>query len=126
MDSGCSRYMTGDADKFSSLTQIDGGTVMFDGKDKGRIVRKGTVKIGELIIEDVALVEGVRHNLISISQLCDKRYKISFKDGECIGRNKDPSQTISGKRNGNIYLLNIESDNACCLLSIEEKASAPT
>lgn len=113
--------MTGDADKFISLTQTGGGTITFSGKDEGKIVGNGHIKIGELIIEDVALVKGLRHNLISIRQLYDKGYEISFKDDEFTGKNKDPSQTFSGKKYGNIYLLDVNSDNVFFLLSIKEK-----
>ena len=46
-----SLHMIGDSDKFLSLTQINGGTVIYGGKDKRRIVGKGKIKIGELIIK---------------------------------------------------------------------------
>lgn len=84
MDSGCLCHMIGDAEKFLSLSQVDGGTVNFEGKYKGRIVGKGNIKLGELVIEDVTLVKGLRNNLITISQLCDKGYVISFKDGAVL------------------------------------------
>ena len=65
--------MTGDKEKFSSLMNKQGGTVTFGGKDKGKII--GVGKIGKNpsnSIENVLLVEGLHHNLLSISQLCDK------------------------------------------------------
>ena len=33
-----------------------------------------------LLIENVVLVEGLKHNLLSISQLCDKGVKVIFDD----------------------------------------------
>ena len=32
-----------------------------------------------MIIKDVLFVDGLKHNLLSISQLCDKGYKITFE-----------------------------------------------
>lgn len=49
--------MTGDAKSFIHMTQLDGGSVSFGGKEKGRIVGKGIVKVGQLIVDDVALVK---------------------------------------------------------------------
>ena len=50
--------------------------VSFRGKDKGNII--GIGKVHDLI-DDVLLVDGLNHNLLSISQLCDKRYKLLLK-----------------------------------------------
>ncbi|RDX82434.1 hypothetical protein CR513_36783, partial [Mucuna pruriens] len=35
-------------------------------------------------IENVLYVKGLKHNLLSISQLCDNGYDVSFNKGECI------------------------------------------
>nr|GEV33478.1 integrase, catalytic region, zinc finger, CCHC-type, peptidase aspartic, catalytic [Tanacetum cinerariifolium] len=40
-DSGCSRYMTGNKDIFSSYKTIDKGNVVFGGNNKSKIVEKG-------------------------------------------------------------------------------------
>jgi len=103
--------MIGDTNTFLHLTQVNGVYVVFGGKDKGRIISRDTIKVGELIIDDIALVKGLRHNLISINKLCDKGYEINFKDGICIGKAKYPSKTSSRKRYGNIYPLNVQSES---------------
>ena len=63
---------------FSSFTKIEnGGDVSFGDNSKGKILEIGNVgKISSTLIENVCLVENLKHNLISISQLCDKGYKI--------------------------------------------------
>ena len=33
---------------------------------------------------NVLLVEGLKHNLISISQLCDKGFKVMFDPNSCL------------------------------------------
>ena len=35
-------------------------------------------------IESVLLVDGLKHNILSISQLCDKGFKVIFKTSHCI------------------------------------------
>ncbi|GKU95337.1 hypothetical protein SLEP1_g8708 [Rubroshorea leprosula] len=68
LDSGCSRHMTGDPSQFSSLMPLDGGTVTFG--DNGKGIVKGVGKIGNKSIsfDDVWYVDGLKHNLLSISQ----------------------------------------------------------
>lgn len=61
------------------------GYVIYGDNNKGKIIGKG--KVGAPLftsIEDVLYVEGLKHNLLSISQLCDKGFKIKFTKGECL------------------------------------------
>ena len=63
--------MTGDADKFIALRSKDGGKVTSGGNQSGKIT--GTGEIGAKNgpqIKDVYLVEGLCHNLLSVSQKC--------------------------------------------------------
>ena len=74
--------MTGDPSQFSKLTSIDEGCVTFGDNNKGKIIGKGT--IGNKLnfsIDNVLLVDGLKHNLLSISQLCDKGYIVRFELG---------------------------------------------
>ncbi|XP_057996593.1 uncharacterized protein LOC131175914 [Hevea brasiliensis] len=72
--SGCSKHMTGEKDKFSKITMVDGGHVKFGDKEKGKIIGNGTIRT-KPCIEDVSLVEGLKYNLLSVSQLCDKGFE---------------------------------------------------
>ena len=81
--------MTGDKNKFTSLTLKDGGNVKFGDNSKGKIIGIGNIsKTHSLVIEDVLSVVGLKHNLLSISQLCDKGYNVIFKSIMCIIINK--------------------------------------
>lgn len=85
MDSGCSRHMTGDKAQFSSLKSKDGGFVTFGDNGKGKVV--GIGKIGKILsnsIDYVLCVQGLKHNLLRISQLCDKGYKVVFESTHCM------------------------------------------
>lgn len=70
LDSGFSKHMTGDINKFSSLALKDNGYVTYGDNNKGK--KLGIVKVGSptfIIIKYVVYVEGLKHNLLSISQL---------------------------------------------------------
>ena len=77
--------MTGDVHKFSDLMLKAKGYVTYGDNNKGRILGIGKVGAPNFIsIEDVLYVEGLKHNLLSISQLCDKGFKIRFTKDECL------------------------------------------
>ena len=59
--------MTGNPENFTKLSMISGRSVSFGGKNKGKVIGSGTVKIGNLIINNVSLVKGLKYNLISVS-----------------------------------------------------------
>ena len=77
LDSGCSRHMTGDRSIFLDL-QPSKGSVSY-GSGKGKTI--GVGKIGKHplpTIGGVICVEGLKYNLLSISQFCDSGYVVSF------------------------------------------------
>ena len=82
---------------------------------------RGTVGTGNsTTIENVLYVEGLKHSLLSISQLCDKGYKVNFNSKGCtISSDSSGKVLFTGKRVNNIYLLNIMETNSSneCLLS---------
>ena len=66
-------------EKLISYTNINSGKVTFRDNAKGKIV--GKVKEGRVpncFIDDVLLVKGLKHNLLSISQFYDKGNQVIF------------------------------------------------
>nr|KYP31534.1 hypothetical protein KK1_048081 [Cajanus cajan] len=86
VDSGCSRHMTGDPSKFSSLKLKNEGFVTYGDNKKGKILGCGNIgnSSSSTLIENVLLVERLKHNLLSISQLSDKGFKIEFHNTCCL------------------------------------------
>ena len=75
LDNGCSRHMTGDESKFAFLKKKNGGYVTFGDNAKERMIGQGNIGNGtSSLIESVLLVDGFKHNLLSISQFCDKGF----------------------------------------------------
>ena len=73
LDSGCSRHMCGNKAFFDTVTKCDRGLVTFK-------ISQGLFKISQGLpnLTIVLLVEGLKANLISISQLCDAQYQVQF------------------------------------------------
>jgi len=111
VDSGCSRHMTDVKSNFLSLTATPGGSVEFGNGKSGTIV--GIGKIGESVshsIDGVYLVDGLRHNLLSMSQLCDKDNLVVFTSNRCLVVNMDTGGVVlKGKRHKNVYKVCISS-----------------
>ena len=71
-DSGCSKHMTGDKIFLKDYQAIVVGHVTFRDGVKGRVLEKGALDVDGLPkLKSVLHVEGLKTNLISISQLCD-------------------------------------------------------
>ena len=72
--------MTRDNNNFATLSRSsEGGTVTFGDNSKCKIISK--IKIGSSpLVENIVLVEGLKYNLLSISQLCDKNLRVTFYD----------------------------------------------
>jgi len=84
LNSGCSKHMTGDKSKFLNITFKQEGHVTYGDNNKERILGRGSIGDKDiLIIHDVLYIEGLKHNLLSISQLCDKGYQVIFKTNSC-------------------------------------------
>ncbi|KAJ9543955.1 hypothetical protein OSB04_023662 [Centaurea solstitialis] len=85
VDSGCSRHMTGNRSFLEDFTRFNGGYVAFGDNPKGgKVSGKGKVTGGKLTLEDVYYVDQLRYNLMSVSQVCDKKFFTLFSETECM------------------------------------------
>ena len=70
--------MTGDKSLLKDYVKMKGPIISFGDNSKGFALGYGTVVSGNISFEDVALVEGLKHNLLSVSQLGDKGFVTKF------------------------------------------------
>ena len=92
LDRGCSRHMAEDESKFAFFTKKNRGYVIYKDNAKGRLIGQRTIgNDTSCLIESVVLVDGLRHNLLSISQLCDKGFKVTFEVSSKIFKMIKPS-----------------------------------
>ena len=81
-----------------------------DGK-KCKVIGRGTNgKYSQTILEDVDLVEGLTHNLLSVAQLCSKGFRVSFFDN-VVHIIRDDIILFKGNALNNIYTINLSAPN---------------
>src|ERR1051325_8146622 len=126
LDSGCSRHMTGRKHMFESLELKAGGYIGFRGNQKGKIIGSRTIGNSSLpFITNVLLVDGLMHNLLSISQLSDNVYDIIFNQKSCkVVTQKYGTILFNGKRKNSIYKIKfseLKSQNVKFLMSVDNE-----
>jgi hypothetical protein len=80
MDSDCSRHMTRNKKWFSSLTPLSHKDYVTFGDDKkGKMLGTGIIKVNNVLtLNDVALVDKLRYNLLLVTQLVDANLDVHF------------------------------------------------
>ena len=88
----------------------DGGYATFGDNNKGKIMGEGNIRNQyKTQINNVLYVDGLQYNLLNISQLCDKGFKIELNKNCCLIAEAMFGEVVHiGKRIGNTYALNIE------------------
>ncbi|KAJ9552627.1 hypothetical protein OSB04_016672 [Centaurea solstitialis] len=85
VDSGCSRHMTGIMSLLENFKRFEGGHVAFgDNPKRGNVSGKCKISKGMMTFEDVYYVEQLKYNLLSVSQVYDKKSSILFNDEEYL------------------------------------------
>ena len=115
LDSGCSRHMTRDRSLFKVFESKKGGNVTFGDGSKSQIKGKGIFSLPGLPkITNVLYVEGLRVNLLSLSQICDQDFMVLFSKGNCLVMDESGKKLISGVRTlDNYYGLVPDADIVC-------------
>ena len=71
--------MIGNSSFFLELKECSSWYVTFGDGVKSKVIGKGSIsQLGLPILQDVKLINGLFANLISINQLCDQGFSISF------------------------------------------------
>ncbi|GKB61521.1 retrovirus-related pol polyprotein from transposon TNT 1-94 [Tanacetum coccineum] len=94
MDSGCSRSMTGVKSYLHKYVE-------------------------QPVFTKVALVNGLKYNLISISQLCDAKYIVQFDDKQGTIFNANKEIVLIAPRRNDVYVLDMSSltPNGACFFA---------
>ena len=90
---------------------------------KCKIIGKGKVGNSTFSLIDVLYVENLHHNLISISQLCDKGMSVIFDNESCKIIEKSTNNIVfTGKRKGNVYTISFDDLTLSrCLVATDEE-----
>ena len=120
LDSGCSRHMTGNKGLFKTLFEGKIGTVTFGDGSKSVIRGIGTVDIlGLPVFEDVWYIDGLKANLLNISQICDNGLNVLFTKYECeILDGGGDCMYVGVRTTDNCYGLTLSISNNCFSIKI--------
>ena len=123
LDSRCSKHMIGDRSKFITFDEKKSGNVTFGNDKAGKINGKGSISLdnGRGKAQDVLFVDGMKANLLSVSQMCDKGCEVLFRAQDCEVRSSTTGKTlIKGvQTESNVYIVK-EENEACHLSKLEE------
>jgi hypothetical protein len=121
MDSGCSRHMTGKRKWFSSLTPLSHKEyVTFENDKKGKVLGTGVIKVNDCFtLNDVAPVDRLRYNLLSVSQLCDADLSVLFHKTDSYVLDSSGKRVCDISRIGNVFQTDFSSTQSFsrCLIS---------
>ena len=103
------------------MTKQDLGSVTFVNNSKARAVGIGSVDFASTTqVEQVLLVDGLKHNLLSISQLCDEGNIVTFEHEKCIIKSPETKKIrFITQRRKNMYVLQLKelADQDVCLVA---------
>jgi hypothetical protein len=113
--------MTGNKKWFSSLIPLSQKEYMTFGDDnKGKVLETGIIKVnGCFTLNDVALVDWLRYNLLSISQLCDAELSVLFRKSDSHVLDSSGKRVCGISHIGNVFQADFSSAQSSlrCLIS---------
>ncbi|GJU75135.1 retrovirus-related pol polyprotein from transposon TNT 1-94, partial [Tanacetum coccineum] len=120
---GCSRSMTGVKSYLHKYVEQPGPKVVFGDNSSCIAEGYGSINCGGIIFTKVAFVNGIKYNLISISQLCDVKYIIQFDDKQGTIFNANKEIVLIAPRRNDVYVLDMSSltlNRACFFAEASE------
>ncbi|GJV23999.1 retrovirus-related pol polyprotein from transposon TNT 1-94 [Tanacetum coccineum] len=117
LDSGCSRHMTWIKQYLHRYSKESSPKVVFGDDSSGDTEGYGSVNCNGITFTRVAYVNGLKHNLINISQLCDANYKVLFTKTQGTIYSQNNEVVLIAPRRRDAYIIDMSSfnkeNNAC-------------
>jgi hypothetical protein len=121
MDFDCSRHMTGNKKWFSSLTPLlHKEYVTFGDDKKGKVLGTGVIKVNDCFtLNDIALMDRLRYNLLFVSQLVDVDLSVLFRKSDSHVLDSSGKRVCVISRIGNIFQADFSfvQSSLRCLIS---------
>ena len=115
--------MTGDKEKLQSYSALEKERKVSFGNDTLAVIKgKGSVLLEEKVkARNVMYVDGLKHNLLSVSQMCDQGNEVVFRSNGCVFCELDTGETMikSIRTPNNLYIL--KGGQQQCYLSKNDK-----
>ena len=100
--------MTGNKRLFFHLKEEKRKDVIFGDNSQGKVKGIGTININSILIKDILYVDGLKYNLLSISQLCDYGYKVVFLKNGCEVIDEHENKLFYAPRSSDVYIIELE------------------
>ena len=96
-----------------------GPKVVFGDNSSASTEGYGSVNCNGIVFTRIAYVNGLKYNLISVSQLCDAKYIVQFDDKRGTIFNANKEVVLIAPRRDDVYVLDMSSltQNGTCLFS---------
>jgi hypothetical protein len=121
IDFCCSRHMTGNKKWFSSLTPLSHKeNVTFGDDKKGKVLGTDIIKVNDCFtLNDVTLVDRLRYNLLSVSQLVDVDLSVFFHKSDSHVLDSSNKRVCDISHIVNIFQANFSfaQSSLMCLMS---------
>jgi hypothetical protein len=113
--------MTGNKKWFSSLTPLSHKEYVTFGDDKkGRVLGTGVINVNDnFTLNDVVLVDSLRYNLLSVSQLSDADLSVLFRKSDSHVLDSSGKHVCGISRIANVFQADFSSAQSTlrCLIS---------
>jgi hypothetical protein len=121
IDFGCSRRMTENKKWFSNLTPLSHKEyATFRDDNKGKVFGTAIIKVNDCFtLNDVTLVDRLRYNLLSVSQLCDADWSVLLCKSDSHVLDYFSKHVCGISRIGNVFQADFSSARSSlrCLIS---------
>nr|GEX89338.1 retrovirus-related Pol polyprotein from transposon TNT 1-94 [Tanacetum cinerariifolium] len=124
VDSGCSKHLTGNLKLLINFVEKFMGTVKFGNDQIAPILGYGDLVQGAIMIKWVYYVEGLNHNLFSISQFYDAELEVAFSKSTCYIRDLKGNDLLTGFRGTDLYSITLQDTNSPNLICLMAKATS--
>nr|GEV96498.1 retrovirus-related Pol polyprotein from transposon TNT 1-94 [Tanacetum cinerariifolium] len=117
---GSTVHSTSDHNEFDHFKREKPGHKVVFGDSSSCITEGcGSIKCGGIVFTKVAFVNGLKYNLISISQLCDAKYIVQFDDKQGTIFNANKEIILIAPRRNDVYVLDMSSltPNGACFFA---------
>lgn len=96
-----------------------GPKVVFGDNSSAPTKGYGSINCNGIVFTRIAYVNGLKYNLISVSQLCDAKYIVQFDDKRGTIFNANKEVVLIAPRRDDVYVLDMSSltQNGTCLFS---------
>jgi hypothetical protein len=117
--------MTGNKKWFSNLTPLSHKEYETFGDDKkGKVLGTSVIKVNDCFtLNDVALVDRLRYNLLSVSQLCDADLSVFFHKSDLHILDSSSKHVCDISRIGNVFQADFSSAQSSLRCFISQSSS---